>query len=271
MANESRSAPHPSAPPEPAELGELTDDAITGSFRIWQRKHGHRYSLDDVITAFEAARAAPDATHCLDLGTGIGSVLLMLAYKLEAARFCAVEAQANSFRLLQDNVARNALSARVTLVNGDLRDSVGQATLAGPFDLITGTPPYVPPGQATPSTDAQRAYARQEYRGGVEAYLSAAKPVLAPEGKLVVCADARFPERVTDFGQSLGLHVMRKLDVVPRADTKGPLFSVFTLVHEQAAATSEIAHDSFIARTAEGARSQAYLDLRAFFGLPPRF
>src|SRR3954447_20849642 len=72
----------PSAPQEPDELGELSHDAITASFRIWQRVRGHRYSLDDVLTAWEAAEAAPTAQRCLELGSGIGSVLLMLAYKL---------------------------------------------------------------------------------------------------------------------------------------------------------------------------------------------
>ena len=47
-------------PEEPLELGELTHDAITSRYRIWQRKRGHRYSLDDVLTAWEAAQAAPE-------------------------------------------------------------------------------------------------------------------------------------------------------------------------------------------------------------------
>lgn len=260
---------HPSAPAEPAELGELTDDAITGSFRIFQRKHGHRYSIDDVLTAFEAARVAPPSARCLDLGTGIGSVLLMLAYKLPEARFCAVEAQTGSYRLLGDNVERNGLGARVTRVHGDLRERVGQAPLEGPFNLITGTPPYVEPGKATPSTDAQRAYARQEFRGGVEAYLEAAARVLAPDGRVVVCADARFPERVLGFAESVGLSPQKQLDVVPRADAKAPLFSVFTLTKQPGSEPLE--NVSFIARNADGTRSQAYLDLRAFFDLPPRF
>jgi tRNA1Val (adenine37-N6)-methyltransferase len=153
-------------PEEPDELGELTDDAITERFRILQRRRGHRYSLDDVLTAWEAAHAAPWARACLELGSGIGSVLLMLAHALPEARFVAVEAQRNSFKLLTENVRRNKLEARVALVHGDLR---GQRFADGPgFQLITGTPPYVPPGQATPSSDSQKAFCRQEFRGGVE-------------------------------------------------------------------------------------------------------
>jgi len=40
----------------------LTDDALTGAYRVWQRKRGHRYSIDDVLTAHEACVARPDAS-----------------------------------------------------------------------------------------------------------------------------------------------------------------------------------------------------------------
>lgn len=270
MADEARPPElHPQAPEEPSELGELTSDAITGRFRVWQRRHGHRYSLDDVLTAWEAARALPEAGRCLELGSGIGSVLLMLAHKLERARFVAVEAQRNSFRLLERNVVDNGLAERVTRVHGDLREVVTLERLGGSFDLITGTPPYVPPGQATPSPDAQRAFARQEYRGGVEAYLEAAGRVLAPHGRVVVCADARFPERVTGTAARAGLCVVRLRDVVPRAGHKGALFSVFTLARGELATTPPFVHEpNWVARDAEGARTQAYLDVRAFFDMP---
>ena len=38
---------------------ELTSDAITASFRLIQRRRGHRFSVDDLATAWEAARVAP--------------------------------------------------------------------------------------------------------------------------------------------------------------------------------------------------------------------
>jgi tRNA1(Val) A37 N6-methylase TrmN6 len=263
---------HPDAPDEPDTLDELTDDAIAGHFRIYQRKSGHRYSLDDVLTAFVAAEAKPDAERCLELGTGIGSVLLMLAYKLPQAEFEAVEAQARSFELLTRNVERNELLTRVRTLHGDLRDVVGTAPVTGPYDLITGTPPYVPPGKATPSTDAQRAFARQEYRGGVEAYIEAAARVLGAQGRLVVCADARHEARVASAARPQGLTLLARLDAIPRAGTKGPLFSVFTLGFTNEHATPPTSCiSSFTARAEDGARTEQYVALRAFFDLPRRY
>jgi tRNA1Val (adenine37-N6)-methyltransferase len=252
-------------PVEPDELGELSCDAITATFRIHQRKAGHRYSLDDVITAWEAAQAAPEAARCLELGSGVGSVLLMLAYKLPRAEFVAVEAQRNSFALLSRNVADNGLAERVTLIHGDLRGSVEPGL--GSFDLITGTPPYVRPGTATPAPDSQKSYCRQEWRGGVEAYLEAAAKVLAPQGRVVVCADARTPERVSRTAERLDLRLIARRDVVPREGVKAPLFSTFVLAHQNATPAHASAVSSWYARDAAGQRTTDYRAVRSFFGL----
>ena len=104
-------------------LGPLTDDRLTGGYRILQRSKGHRFSADDVATAFVARSEVPTATRVLDLGCGIGSVLLLLAWNLESASLVGVEAQAMSFELLERNVARNGLTGRVTVIHGDLRDA----------------------------------------------------------------------------------------------------------------------------------------------------
>src|SRR3990170_4343828 len=60
---------------------------LTGDWRIFQRVGGHRWSLDDLVTAHAAAAAvaAPPA-RALDLGCGVGSVLMMVAWRFPAAR-----------------------------------------------------------------------------------------------------------------------------------------------------------------------------------------
>ena len=247
----------------------LTDDALTGRFRVWQLAAGHRYSLDDVLTAREAVQSRPSAGRVLDLGCGIGSVLLMEADQLPGARFVGVEAQAVSFELARRNVERNDVSDRVTLLHGDLRDLATRDTAAecGPFDLVSGTPPYMPPGTSTPSPHPQRAHARVELRGGVEDYLRAASALVADGGRVVVCCDARRPERALDTGRALGLQPLRHLDAVPRAG-RDPLFAVFTFAAVDEPAP--LVHESFVARDADGSRTHAYFALRTSFGLPPR-
>ena len=170
-------------------LGPLTDDLLTRDYRVFQRAKGHRFSSDDVATAYVAWHAAKSSRRVIDLGCGLGSVLLHLAWKLPEATLVGVEAQAISFELLRRNVERNLLLDRVTVHHGDLRDEPILAAAGEAFDLVTGTPPYFPPDTAVDAMDEQRAYARIEYRGGVEDYLSAGGRLLAPEGVMVLCGD----------------------------------------------------------------------------------
>ena len=247
----------------------LQDDALTGEMRIWQRVKGHRYSLDDVLTARAALDAFPTAESYLDLGCGIGSVLLMVLSELKATRALGIEAQEQSHALACENVDRNGLGGRVCLVRGDLRDANALMDQSKDrFALITGTPPYQRPGTATPSPDPQRAHARIEYRGGVEEYLAAIARWLAPGGKAVVCAEGRRPERVLDRVEELGLQVVSRLDAYPRAGRSTPLFSVWTVESGNDGA-GDFSHRHFIARDKDGVRTDAYHKLRCSFGIQP--
>lgn len=250
------------------EVEDLSDDALTGAFRVLQRTRGHRYSIDDVLTAYQAARIVPSPSRYLDMGCGIGSVLLMLAHKHPLTRIEGIEAQDISFALATRNVERNHQAARVTLHHGDLRDPQLHQRLQGPFDLITGTPPYQPPGAGTPSPDSQKAHARVELRGGVEAYIEAGTRLLTPTGRLVVCADARSPQRVIDTAQRVGLAIEAQLDAMPYATRKGALFTVWTLGHRAHVAATDWPRAEFHARTADGGRTEQAHVLRRFFDLP---
>ncbi len=139
----------------------------------------------------------------------------------------------------------------------------------GLCELVTGTPPYLPQGTALASPDPQRAAARLELRGGVEDYLAAAARVLAPDGRVVVCADGRAPDRVLRGAAAAGLAPRRRLDVVPRAGAPGPLFSVWTCAPDRAPGgdPSPLEVAAVVLRDAHGARTEAGADMRRLFGL----
>lgn len=245
----------------------LSSDALTADFRLLQRKRGHRFSLDDLVTAWVATRACPDAQVALDLGCGVGSVLLMVAWRLPEARLFGIEAQAISAALCRRNIAENGVDHRVTLAEGDLR-ALCQREAYPPCDLVTGTPPYLPQGTALLSPDPQRAAARIELRGGVEDYLAAAARVLAPGGRAVVCADGRFPERVLRGARSAGLVALARLDVMPRAGVRDPLLAVWTCAREGEAVTeTQLSHTRLFMRDAQGERTDEARALRRHFGL----
>ncbi len=236
--------------------GPLTEDRLTRDLTIVQRARGHRFSSDDMATAYVACRRAPDARRILDLGCGIGSVLLHLAWSLPTATLVGIEAQAVSFALLTENVRRNQLGARVAIHHGDLRE-----LRVGRFDLVTGTPPYFPPDAAVDAQDEQRAYARIEYRGGIDAYVVAGAAALAPGGALVLCGDARTEGRLQAAAAEVGLHVVARTAIVAHAP-KPPLFAVWTLAH----AAAPLVTDELVLRDAAGRTTPDAARLRAFSG-----
>lgn len=240
---------------------------LAGDWRILQLLRGHRWSLDDLVTAWFAVEATGGAPprRFADLGCGIGAVLLLVAWRFPEARGVGVEAQAVSAALARRSLAWNGADTRCEVRHGDLRDPA--LVPEGPvFDLVTGTPPYLPLGSAHASARDQWAACHLEQRGGIEDYCAAAARLLAPDGCFVTCAGAAQGTRVRDGAARAGLAVVRRRDVVPRAG-KGTLFSVYALRREAAAATIDEA--PLVVRDAAGRRTAEFRALRAAMGMPP--
>jgi tRNA1Val (adenine37-N6)-methyltransferase len=267
--------------PTPVELGrpELEPAAgedlcwLAGNWRILQRQRGHRFSIDDVVTAHFAvstfvAGAAPatEPARALDLGCGIGSVLLFVAWRFPGARCLGVEAQPLSASLARRSIARNGAEARCTVEVGDFRERRWPA--AG-FDLVTGTPPYFPRGAGVESDREQCAPCRFEHRGGIEDYCAAAARALSPSpaALLALCAPAGQAARVAQAAAASGLAIVRRQEIVPRAG-KPPLFSVFALCR-LAFARGRRHEAPLIVRDEAGRRTPAFVGLRAEMGMPP--
>ncbi|MCB9532250.1 MAG: SAM-dependent methyltransferase [Myxococcales bacterium] len=235
---------------------------LSGDWRIFQRVDGHRWSLDDLVTAWVAVSAGPEPEAHLDLGCGIGSVLMMVAWAYPAAEGVGVEAQVLSAGLARRSLAYNGATGRVSVVEGDFR-AVAPARVGG-WPLITGTPPYFAVGAAVESRAVQKGPCRVEHRGGVEDYLRAGSALLADDGRFVFCAAHGQTARVESEAASLGFELAR-LDVVPKAG-KAPLISVFTA---QRRSVSEWARSGVLeVRDVEGQWTGAFREVRARLGMP---
>jgi len=240
-----------------AELGEpITLDGLTAQWKLLQRKHGHRHSTDDVLTAWYALQQAPDVTHALDLGTGIGGVgLLVLSGLAPTAELTCIEAQDISYRLLVANIALNDLGVRVHPLHGDLRD----LRLDRKLSLITGSPPYFPESAGVVPADSQKAHARFELRGDLTDYARAAERHLAPDGVYVFCFPWQQHARALAID---ALPIASFRAVVPRAGAE-PLFAVYAC---RRGTHSPVEEPPFVVRDAAGAHTEMYRAMRRRFG-----
>ncbi len=262
--------PRPRGADARADLAPTVEEDLSflsGDFRIFQRRDGHRWSLDDFATAIVAIEEgrARGVTRCLDLGCGIGSVLLMTAWAFPGARLTGVEAQDLSIGLARRSVAWNGLEDRVELLHGDLRELV--PPLGARFDLVTGTPPYIPLGHGIVSSKVQRGPACFETRGGIEDYARAAAACLAPGGVFIACAGALPRSRALEAAPAAGLAVSRHIEVVPR-EGKPVLFTVTAMV-PAGEGPAVVRNERFVVRDAAGTLTGEMHRARELLGLPP--
>ncbi len=251
-----------------AEDGE-TLEYITGNYRIFQYARGHRYSTDDVLVAWYATSLAPRVERAADLGSGIGSVAIATAWRLPGAVFCTVEAQEISIRLARKSIRFNGLESRFRILHGDLRDP---SLLAGeaPFDLVTGSPPYFPPGTAVAAGHAQAVPARIEVRGSVADYAKAASRILAAGGLFALVFPAAQIDRALGGLEDAGLTLVRRRDVVFR-EGDPPLITLLAASRREDIPVSyrPFVEPPLTIRRRDGSFDPEYCAVRLSFGFPP--
>jgi len=263
--------PGPAAPGgvEPGE-GE-TLDAISGHFRLFQLRNGHRFSTDDVLTAWYGTSWCPTARTALDLGSGIGSVGMIAAWRLPGARLVTVEAQEESVRLAKKSVRYNGLEARYEIRHGDFRD----LALIGSeekFDLVLGSPPYFPSGTGIEGDHPQKIACRFELRGDIGDYCAVAAGHLSLGGWFACVFPTEQLARVEAAAGKAGLVIVRRRPVVLK-EGEEPLISLFGMMvaeHLPAWFRGQTwVEPALIIRRKDGQIHPEYAAVKLAIGFPP--
>lgn len=248
--------------------------ALTRDFRLLQKRRGHRYSVDDMLVAHLAVSyleqhkiSPPEAV--LDLGCGLGSVLLIMAWSWPTCRFVGLEALAEHVHYARRNLVLNHCENRAEILHGDLREAEETDKL-GRFALVTGSPPYFAINSGTLCADPARAAAHFELRGGIEDYALAAKKCLKPDGLFVCCSTADPPERSEAAFAQAGLEILYQRDVIPR-EGKAPFLQLLVATTKKNAlaqgAQNPQQQAPLILRQADGERTAEHRAIRAWTGL----
>lgn len=201
-------------------------------------------------------------TRYLDLGCGIGSVLLLTAHRLRPEVAIGVEAQAQSAMMAQATVAKIEYEGQLEVRRADFRDLTPEAFDA-PFDLITGSPPYFPVGTGVLPADYQRRACRFELRGGVEDYCHIARPLMSDDGRLVLVFQTEWDGRVLDGAAAAGLYLEQRVDILMRTDRAQPFLSVYSFVTQPAGLSTA----AFAIRDTDGSITPEYREARTALGL----
>jgi tRNA1(Val) A37 N6-methylase TrmN6 len=248
-----------------------TLDAISGHFRLFQLRNGHRFSTDDVLTAWYGTTWCPSARTALDLGSGIGSVGMIAAWRLPGARFVTVEAQAGSVELARKSAAYNGLQERYEIRLGDFREA-GVLKADEKFDLVLGSPPYFPVGTGIEGDHPQKIACRFELRGDIADYCRAAAAHLAAGGFFACVFPNEQIERVEKSARKAGLSVVRRRTVVLK-EGEAPLLCLFGMMlaeHLPEAFRSQTWEEPpLIIRRKDGTVHPEYSAVKLAIGFPP--
>jgi tRNA1(Val) A37 N6-methylase TrmN6 len=176
-----------------AEVAPFTEDAILGGrVTLRQPRNGYRVGIDPIMLA---AAAPAGAASALDLGCGVGAAALCLARRVAGITIAGLELQPTLAALARENVASNALTARVAIHEGNLLQPPA-AVRAGSYDLVLANPPFHAAGRATAPADSGRAQGHVEGDADLADWIRQALRLAAPKGTLLLI---HRPERLGEL------------------------------------------------------------------------
>lgn len=179
----------------------ISDDAFLGGrLRILQPRKGYRAGLDAVMLAAAVGDRGGRPFRVLDAGAGVGTAGLCVAWRCPNAEVVLIERERDLAELARENVARNGLAARVSVVEADITNVSSAALSAcgageGGFDQVIANPPYHAEGAGTAATHALKAAAHAMPETALDQWCRFLARMARPGGEaLVVHKAAALPD-----------------------------------------------------------------------------
>jgi FkbM family methyltransferase len=207
--------------PERVAAEPTTDDLfLGGALRIRQPRHGYRAGTDAVLLAASIAPKTAAAGPVLDVGAGVGVVGLCVAARYPDARVVLIERDPHLVALARDNVNRNNLSDRVSVVEADIMRATGALERtdikSDSFAVVLANPPYHDDGRSTAAESRLKAVSHQMPEEALDAWARFMCRMLAPRGRAAMIHKAEaLPRILSAFDGRFG--AIGVLPIYPRA------------------------------------------------------
>lgn len=128
----------------------ITTGGIHGAVtqRIYPEPAGRRFPLSTDSMVLSHFVRLPKNARVLDLGSGCGTLGLLLCAVNESCRVTGVELSQSAHLAAIDNIRRNGLTTRMESICVDVRQVPGSFP-PGSFDVCVSNPPYFSGGPAS--------------------------------------------------------------------------------------------------------------------------
>ncbi|MBP6986561.1 MAG: methyltransferase domain-containing protein [Alphaproteobacteria bacterium] len=163
------------------ESSLIIDKYLDGRIYICQPQKGYRAGIDAILLA---AAVSPKKSHkVLDVGTGVGTVMLAIASYFPQTQFAGLEIQQELVTLAAENIKRNHQEKNVQIFQGSIL-SPPDELLPNTFDHVVTNPPYFNFGATT--EDLKKTISRHEQNIGIESWIQACIRMVKPRGYLTM-------------------------------------------------------------------------------------
>lgn len=151
-----------------------------------------------------------DAKNILDIGSGTGLLALMCAQRSHA-QIIGIEIDAAAAKQANENAERSIFRDRIKIVHQDLLNFVDENKQL--FEYIICNPPYFE--SSSTLTKDNRKLARQQFSLNYENLIDSCYKLLSDSGKCGIIFPFGHENKILQFLQNIGLHVVRKTTVYP--------------------------------------------------------
>ena len=180
-------------------------DALWDGFSLIQDDRFFKLGQDSMLLS--AFAVPPARGKVMDLGCGNGALSVLMCARYPKITVTGLEIQPEVVQLAQENVQRNNLEQRLSIVNGDLKQSK-QLFATGSFDYIVCNPPYFAQNRGFTAQGKNRSTARQETECSAADAVRAAAYLVKYGGRV---AFVYRPERVCEL-----ICDMKQVDLEPK-------------------------------------------------------
>ncbi len=175
-------------------------------FKINQDKCAMKVCTDACIFGAWFAKKDLNAKEILDIGSGTGLLVLMLAQK-HSSNFQGIEIDSTCFQQLKENVVNSKWSDRVELTEGDIRNFCSEKR----FDFIISNPPFYEKSLTSPSAGSN--LARHSSHLTLEELLTSIDRNLSTSGSFAVLLPYHRSEEFESLAANKNFYLMEKLSV----------------------------------------------------------
>ena len=155
----------------PVDLGD--------GLEILQYSDGFGFGTDAVLLSQFISSPGADAFG-VEFGTGTGAIPILLSQRCRFGSITAFEIQEEYALLAEENVKRNSLSHKISIVNADLKNA--RKLIPREADFVFTNPPYMKADSGRLNPDKKKLIARHEICCTVDDVCQSAYKVLKSGG-----------------------------------------------------------------------------------------